>query len=75
MTLTVNGHLEDVALSRRELDVLAVIADLYSTEEAALILHITPNTVKTHLKTIYQKLAVGSRGEAVRRARSLGLME
>ena len=74
MTLTVNGHLEDVALSRRELDVLAVIADLYSTEEAALILHITPNTVKTHLKTIYQKLAVGSRGEAVRRARSLGLM-
>ena len=74
MTLTVNGHLEDVALSRRELDVLAVIADLYSTEEAALILHITPNTVKTHLKTIYQKLTVGSRGEAVRRARSLGLM-
>jgi len=74
VTLTVNGHLEDVALSRRELDVLAVIADLYGTEEAALILHITPNTVKTHLKTIYQKLAVGSRGEAVRRARSLGLM-
>jgi LuxR family maltose regulon positive regulatory protein len=30
--------------------------------------------VKTHLKSIYRKLAVTHRGEAVRRARNLGLL-
>ena len=74
MTL-VNGHLGDVSLSPRELDVLALMGDLYTTAEAAKILHVTPNTVKCHLRAAYIKLAVNSRGQAVRRARSLGLME
>jgi len=71
----VNGHLGDVSLSPRELDVLALMGDLYTTAEAAKILHVTPNTVKCHLRATYIKLAVNSRGQAVRRARSLGLME
>ena len=73
MTL-VNGHLGDVSLSPRELDVLALMGDLYTIAETAKILSIMPNTVKCHLRATYIKLAVNSRGQAVRRARSLGLM-
>jgi LuxR family maltose regulon positive regulatory protein len=37
-------------------------------------MYISVNTVKTHLKNIYRKLAVGHRSEAVRRARELRLI-
>jgi hypothetical protein len=37
-------------------------------------LYISVNTVKTHLKSIYRKLAATHRGEAVRRARQLELL-
>ena len=70
----VDGHLANVRLTPREHDVLGVLADFYTNDEMAQILHIAPDTVKHHLKTIYLKLAVNSRGEAVRRARSLDLM-
>lgn len=61
-------------LSPRELDVLERLAQLMSTEEIAADLHLSVNTVKTHLKGIYRKLAATRRGEAVRRARELGLL-
>ncbi|KUN93234.1 LuxR family transcriptional regulator [Streptomyces caeruleatus] len=61
-------------LSARELDVLERLAQLMSTEEIAADLHLSVNTVKTHLKSIYRKLAASRRGEAVRRARELGLL-
>ncbi|SDO20754.1 LuxR family transcriptional regulator, maltose regulon positive regulatory protein [Streptomyces sp. cf386] len=73
-------HREDLAspppepLSARELDVLERLAQLMSTEEIAADLHLSVNTVKTHLKSIYRKLAATRRGEAVRRARELGLL-
>ena len=69
-----NGYLSDVELTPRELEVLATVADLYTAAETGEILCITLNTVKSHLKAINVKLAVSSRGQAVRRARSLGLM-
>ncbi len=62
------------ALSPREQDVLERLAQLMSTEEIAADLHLSVNTVKTHLKGIYRKLAASRRGEAVRRARELGLL-
>jgi LuxR family maltose regulon positive regulatory protein len=37
-------------------------------------MYISVNTVKTHLKSIYRKLAANHRGEAVRRARKLNLI-
>jgi LuxR family transcriptional regulator, maltose regulon positive regulatory protein len=37
-------------------------------------MYISLNTVKTHLKSIYRKLAATHRGEAVRRARQLDLI-
>ncbi|MGW6155993.1 LuxR C-terminal-related transcriptional regulator [Streptomyces sp. NPDC055144] len=61
-------------LSGRERDVLERLARMMSTEEIAADLYVSVNTVKTHLKSIYRKLAVNRRNEAVRRARELGLV-
>lgn len=61
-------------LSGRERDVLARLAELMSTEEIAADLYVSVNTVKTHVKSVYRKLAVNRRHDAVRRARELGLL-
>jgi LuxR family transcriptional regulator, maltose regulon positive regulatory protein len=61
-------------LSEREREVLRHVAGLLSTVEIAAEMYISVNTVKTHLKSIYRKLAVAHRGEAVRRARQLRLL-
>ncbi len=61
-------------LSGREREVLSLLSGMLSTAEVASELYISVNTVKTHLKTIYRKLAATHRGEAVRRARQLELL-
>ncbi|MGW7257604.1 LuxR C-terminal-related transcriptional regulator [Streptomyces sp. NPDC054834] len=61
-------------LSGRERDVLERAARMMSTEEIAADLHVSVNTVKTHLKSAYRKLAVNRRSDAVRRARELRLL-
>ncbi|MGQ4388216.1 LuxR C-terminal-related transcriptional regulator [Streptomyces sp. SAS_270] len=61
-------------LSEREHEVLERLAQTMSTEEIAADLHLSVNTVKTHLKNIYRKLAATRRGEAVRHARELHLL-
>ncbi|MFJ3616828.1 LuxR C-terminal-related transcriptional regulator [Streptomyces iakyrus] len=61
-------------LSAREHDVLRRLAEMRSTEEIAADLHLSVNTVKTHLKSIYRKLAVSRRGDAVRRARDARIL-
>jgi len=61
-------------LSVREREVLEHVSAMESTAEIATEMYISVNTVKTHLKSIYRKLAVTHRGEAVRRARKLGLL-
>ncbi|MFJ9099358.1 LuxR C-terminal-related transcriptional regulator [Streptomyces sp. NPDC102405] len=63
-----------VELSGRERDVLERLARMMSTEEVAADLYVSVNTVKTHLKSVYRKLAVNRRGDAVRRARELRLL-
>jgi DNA-binding NarL/FixJ family response regulator len=55
----------DAALTERELEVLTFIAKGFSYQEGAAMLGISANTVRTHVKRIYQKLAVNSRTEAV----------
>ncbi|MFF3765506.1 LuxR C-terminal-related transcriptional regulator [Streptomyces sp. NPDC001922] len=62
------------SLTDREREVLALAAGMLSTEEIAAELCLSVNTVKTHLKSIYRKLSASRRSEAVRRARSLGLL-
>ena len=53
-------------LSERELTVLRYLPTLLSSSEIAGELFVTVNTVKSHLKSIYRKLEVSSRREAVR---------
>jgi LuxR family transcriptional regulator, maltose regulon positive regulatory protein len=62
------------ALSNREQEVLRRAAEMLDTTEIAAVMFISVNTVKSHLKSIYRKLAVTHRGEAVRRARQLQIL-
>lgn len=62
-------------LSTRESEILALIAKGFSFVEIAKLLEISPNTVTTYVKKIYQKLAVHSRGEAVYEASKMGLLK
>ncbi len=61
-------------LSDRELSVLRYLPSRLSNREIGAELYVSLNTVKSHLKTIYRKLDVERRDEAVRRARQLGLI-
>jgi LuxR family transcriptional regulator, maltose regulon positive regulatory protein len=61
-------------LTERELTVLRFLQSVLSNEEIASKLFVSVNTVKTHVRNIYQKLDVGRRREAVRRARELRLL-
>ncbi|MBL3671605.1 helix-turn-helix transcriptional regulator, partial [Streptomyces sp. M2CJ-2] len=61
-------------LSGRERDVLRRLARMMTTEEIAADLYVSVNTVKTHLKSVYRKLDVNRRADAVRRARDLRLL-
>ena len=62
------------ALSERELSVLRYLPSRLSNREIGDELYVSLNTVKSHLKTIYRKLDVDRRDDAVRRARQLGLL-
>jgi LuxR family transcriptional regulator, maltose regulon positive regulatory protein len=61
-------------LTEREQEVLRHLSGMLNTAEVAGEMYISVNTVKTHLKSIYRKLAATHRGEAVRRARQLNLI-
>ena len=61
-------------LTEREREVLVHLSGMLSTAEVASEMFISVNTVKTHLRSIYRKLAATHRNEAVRRARRLRLI-
>ena len=62
------------ALSQREIEVLELLAEQLSNREIGRRLFISLPTVKSHTSSIYGKLAVHSREEAVTRARALGIL-
>ncbi len=64
----------DSLLTQREMDVLKWLAQGKSREEASIILGISLETVKTHAKSILQKLGVQNTAGAVTRAFELGLL-
>ena len=61
-------------LSERELTVLRLLSSRLSLREIGNELYVSLNTIKTHTRNIYAKLRVGSREQAVVRARELGLL-
>jgi LuxR family maltose regulon positive regulatory protein len=56
------------------MDVLRLLATSLSTPEIADELFVTPNTVRSHVKSIYGKLGVHNRIEAIQRAEELDLI-
>jgi DNA-binding CsgD family transcriptional regulator len=62
-------------LSARETEILQLLAKGMSFNEIGEILGISPHTVTAHIKKIYRKLAVHSRGEAVYEASQMGLLK
>ncbi len=62
-------------ITERELQVLRLVAKGFSYGEIAGLLNLSVHTVTTHIKQIYRKLAVRSRGEAVYEALQLGLIQ
>jgi DNA-binding NarL/FixJ family response regulator len=63
-----------LGLSGRELEVLHELAAGHSNREIATHLHVSPNTVKTHVARLFEKLGAKRRTEAIRRARELGIV-
>ena len=61
-------------LSARELDVLKLIVEGYSNPEIANALYLSPNTIKTHIRGIMNKLAVDDRVQAAVVALRAGLV-
>lgn len=62
------------ALTNRERDVLALLADGLGNKQIAARLGISTSTVKTHLELLFEKLEVSTRAEAVATAVRLGLL-
>jgi DNA-binding NarL/FixJ family response regulator len=60
-------------LSPRERDVLGLLVTGATNREIAAQLHLSPHTVKEHTSSVYRKLEVRNRAEAVQRAERLGL--
>ena len=63
-----------LGISEREYEVLELLAAGHSNREMAERLYVSPNTIKTHLAHLYEKLEVSRRTQAVRKARSLRLI-
>jgi LuxR family maltose regulon positive regulatory protein len=61
-------------LTEAEIRVLEALPQRLTYADMAAVLHLSPNTVKTHLRRSYMKLGVTSRHAAVKRALSLGVI-
>jgi len=63
-----------LGISARELAVLAELAAGRSNKEIAIRLGVSPNTVKTHVARLFDKLGAKRRTDAIARARELGIV-
>nr|WP_232307138.1 helix-turn-helix transcriptional regulator [Sphingomonas sp. Y57] len=66
--------IESLGITRRELAVLRELAAGRSNKEIAVRLAVSPNTIKTHVARLYEKLGAVRRTDALTRARALGIL-
>jgi DNA-binding CsgD family transcriptional regulator len=69
-----DAAIRSLGLTPRECEILELLASGASNKELARTLHISPNTVKTHVARVYEKLEVEKRMQAVEKARWLALI-
>jgi NarL family two-component system response regulator LiaR len=65
---------EDLGITRREIEILELIAQGMSTREIAGKLYVSENTVKTHSSRVFDKLGAKRRTQAVQIGREFGLL-
>ena len=65
---------KDFGLTRRELEILTLVAQGMSNREIAGKLYVSENTVKTHCSRAFDKLGAARRTQAVQRGKELGLL-
>lgn len=63
-----------LGLTPRELEVLQLLAAGQANKDIARALGVSPNTVKTHLARLFEKLGANSRTAAIARGRELGII-
>jgi LuxR family maltose regulon positive regulatory protein len=63
------------ALTAAELRLLPLLPTHLSVPEIAAEIYLSPHTIKSHMRSMYRKLGVSSRNQAITRARELGLLE
>ena len=68
------AKVDELGLTRRELEVLGLIAEGLSTREMAERLFVSENTVKTHASRVLEKLGASRRTQAVQLAKQLSLI-
>jgi LuxR family maltose regulon positive regulatory protein len=68
------GKSANYSLTKRELDILRRLSTGLPITQIAANLHISNNTIKSHLKSVYRKLKVDSRHTAVTKAQELALL-
>ena len=69
-----DAAVRSLGLTTRECEILGLLAGGRSTKEIARQLDISPNTAKTHLARVYEKLEVQRRTQAIHKARELALI-
>ena len=67
-------RLRELAITKRELEILQLIAHGLSNREIAEKLFVSENTVKTHSSRLFDKLSAKRRTQAVQRGKELGLI-
>jgi two-component system NarL family response regulator len=72
--LHINGSREQDVLSKREKTILSNLEKGLTYKEIAGLLNISPHTVHTHIKNIYEKLHTKDRQEALRKAARMGIL-
>lgn len=68
------GRLKDLGITKRELEILELIAQGMSNREIAEKLFVSENTVKTHSSRLFDKLSAKRRTQAVQIAKEMGLI-